>query len=188
MTEEATPAKRPVGRPRKNLESKAPDKQQPKNQYKMRAKPNWETVDPFSETSPDKLHIPPGLLPDGLSFQWVTDSALGQPEPRHRGEFEKGGWTPVHQEDFEGALNGMFMKKDDPGEINVGGLVLMARPKELTEKATKVEKRRAFEQVAIKEQALRGGDLPVSLDAQHKTALGYNRINKSVERIEIPDK
>lgn len=187
--DEAPVVKRGPGRPRKNpsVEREAVREPVSSKQYKMRAAPNWETVDPNSTDSPDRLRINPDLIPSGMSAMWVTDTVLGQGVPQHRSEFERKGWTPVHQDDFEGQFNGMFMPKGADGEINVEGLVLMMRPKEMTAKAEKADKRKAYEQVAIKEQALTGGDMPISLDPRHRSATDTNRIRRSVERIEIPD-
>ena len=184
MTEES-PIKRGRGRPRKHP---LPPKQEsaPKG-YKMRASPNWDTVDPSADDTPDRLRIPSGAIPDGLEAQWITDSIYGQSMPQHRAEFEKKGWTPVHQDDFDGHLDGLFMVKGQSGEINVDGLVLMVRPAEYSEKARLKERRRAMEQVAIKEAALTGGELPITLDARHPSAVKSNRISKSYERIEIPE-
>jgi len=183
------PVKRGPGRPRKNpLPPKVEPKVEAKTQYKMRAKPNWETYDATTEDTPDRLRIDRSLIPEGMDLQWVTSEVFGQPDPQHRADFEKKGWTPVHQDDFNGQFNGMFMPKNAPGEITVHGLVLMARPLEFSERARKLDRRRATEQVMIKEQALRGGDIPVSLDSRHPTAVNTNRISKSYERIEVPDK
>lgn len=188
MTEE-TEVKRGPGRPRKVMAPKVEPKQESKRSV-MRAKPNWDDVDPNAEVSVDRYKLPREFLDKWreYSFQWVTHSVFGQEDPQHRGVFEQGGWTPVHQDDFDGELNGRFMKKHDPNEINVGGQVLMARPRYLTEKALAADKRAARDQVLIKEQALRGGDMPVTLDARHATAINSNRISKSIERIEIPEK
>lgn len=175
------------GRPRKNPAVEREVKREQNPSLKMRAKPNWENFDPTDTDTPDKLHIPAHLVPPGMSLQWVTDSVLGQPFPQHRAGFEKKGWTPVHQEDFDGQLDGMFMGKGVDGEIKMTGMTLMARPKELTERAKKKDRREALEQVAVKEQALRGGDMPGVLDSTHPSAVGFNRINKSVERIAIPE-
>lgn len=178
--------KRPRGRPRKNPVEREVVRE-PVKTWKMRATPNWETVDPAAVDSPDRLRINKDLIPDGMSALWVTDSVLGQGVPQHRAEFERKGWTPVHQDDFDGQFNGMFMPKDRQGEINSDGLVLMMRPKQMTDKAELSNKRKAYEQVAIKEAALTGGDIGVTLDAQHPSAKNSNRIRKSVERIEIPE-
>lgn len=162
-------------------------KHEPKPSLKMRAKPNWEGIDVTEADTPDKLHIPHHMVPQGMSLQWVTDTVLGQPFSQHRAGFEKKGWTPVHQQDFDGQLDGMFMPKGVDGEIRMTGMTLMARPKELTDRAKKKDRREALEQVAIKEQSLRGGDLQTTLDSQHPSAINSNRINKSIERIQIPE-
>ncbi len=173
-----------MARPKNPAVEREP-KHEPKQSLKMRASPNWETMEE-SSNSPDKQHIPPGMVPPGMAFLWVTDTVLGQDFGYHRSTFEKAGWTPVHQEDFDRQLDGLFMKRGAEGEIRMAGQVLMARPEELNIAAKKRERRNAQEQVAVKEQALRGGDLPVSLDSQHPSAVGFNKINKSFERIAIP--
>ncbi len=187
FTKQPPTVKRGPGRPRKSVEPKTEAKAAPKVYPKMRAAPNWATVDPNEADAPDRLHIDRSLIPDGMDLLWVTSEVFGQPDHQHRAEFERKGWTPVHQEDFDGRFDGMFMKKGDPAEINVRGLVLMARPLELTKKAKAREKRAAREQVEIKEAALRYGDLPISLDARHPSAVNSNRISKSYERIAIPE-
>jgi hypothetical protein len=183
---EETEVKRGPGRPRKVLAAKPEEPAAPKT-FKMKAKPNWEAFDPTEEDSPDKLHIDPKKVPEGFSLQWVTDSVYGQSMSQHRSGFERKGWTPVHQEDFDGVFDGMFMPKGAPGEIMNEGLVLMARPSELSDRARKIERRAALEQVHIKEQALRGGDIPISLDARHASALQTNKIGKTYERLPIPE-
>jgi len=175
-----------VGRPRKiQPDAVVVENKEPKR-FKMKAKPNWDHIDASDESTPDRLRIKPELIPEGYSFQWVTDSVYGQGVPQHRADFEKRGWTPVHQEDFDGQFDGMFMPKGAQGEIGVEGLVLMARPIEFTIKAERIDHKRAREQVMIKEQALRGGDIPITLDARHPSAVSTNRISKSYERLEIP--
>lgn len=187
--DEVIQPRRGPGRPRK-YPPKAEVKQEPKSSPKLTVKPNWESLDPLGdvEDTPDKLRIDKSLIPEGFDLLWVTSEVFGQPEPGHRADFERKGWTPVHQADFQGQFNGMFMKKDSPGEINVHGLVLMCRPLEYSIRAKQKDRRAALEQVMIKEAELRGGNIPVSLDAQHPSAVNTNRINKSYERIEIPDK
>lgn len=150
----------------------------------MKAKANWEDMDPAGERI-DRFHIPDGLIPEGMSLQWVTDSVMGEQRPQDRAEYEKKGWTPVHQEDFGARFDGVYMPKGAEGEINSGGQVLMARPVEYTEKARRHELQKAREQVSIREAALRGGDIPgVSFDTRHETV--SNKVNRSFERVAIP--
>jgi hypothetical protein len=191
QTEQPVPP-RPRGRPRKNplpVMEREPMREEVKtNVLKMRNQPNWDTVDPSAVGTPDRLFIDPNLIPDGYTLQWVTDSVLGQGVPQHRSEFEKTGWTPLHGDDLDGQFDGMFMKKGATGEINVEGLVLMIRPKQMSEKAQSIDRKKAYDQVRIKEQALTGGDLTnVTLDTRHPSAVASNKINRSYERIEIPN-
>lgn len=167
------------------------EEKRPEKVWTMKARPNWDDIDPedFSEETPNRQHIPRHLIPDGMDMMWVTDTVLGQPFAEHRAGFEKKGWTPVHPEDFDGQFRGMFGPKAAEGEIRLEGQVLMARPLHLSLAAKKRDRRNALEQVAIKEAALTGGDMRgVTLDTGHESALRSNRINKSVERINIPDK
>ena len=180
----------PKGRPRKA--SAAPiagtNQEQVKTplRWNMKAQANWETMD-GREDSVDRFHVPANMIPEGMSLQWVTSQVYGQEQTQHRAEFERKGWTPVHGEDFDGRFDGMFMPKGQDGEISNGGLVLMARPKELTDAAHKRDLRKAREQLAIKEAALRGGDIPgVSLDTTHPSALAVTKVNRSYERVAVP--
>lgn len=152
----------------------------------MKAQANWEVMD-GRDDSVDRFHIPKDMIPEGMSLQWITSQVYGQEQTQHRAEFERKGWTPVHGEDFNGRFDGMFMPKGQEGEINNGGLVLMARPKELTDAAEKRDLRKAKEQIAIKEAAMRGGDIPgVSLSTDHPTALAFNKVSRSYEQVQIP--
>ena len=132
----------------------------------------------------DRLRIPRDMIPDGMDYQWVTDSIMGQPAPQRRARFEKKGWVPVPASRHDG----FFMPKGAQGEINVEGLVLMERPLEVSLRARKREEIRAIDQVRAKEAQLTGGNIPgVGLDTRHESALRNNRVRKSYERGYVPD-
>jgi hypothetical protein len=154
--------------------------------WNLKAQANWEDMDTRPENA-DRFHIPNDMIPEGLSLLWVTDTVFGQPQPQSRAEFERKGWTPICQSDLDGRFDGMFMPKGAEGEINNGGQVLMCRPKEITDVAERREFQKAREQLAIKEAALRGGDIPnVGFDTTHNSALASNKIGHSWERIAVP--
>lgn len=135
----------------------------------------------------DRLKIPRELIPDGVDMQWVTDSIFGQPQPDRRARFQRRGWQSVHTGDFEGRFD-YFMPTGYKGEISVEGLVLHCRPMEMTKQARRIDNERARQQVAIKEQQMRGGDVQgVTLDTRHQSALKTNRVSKSYERIPVPE-
>lgn len=191
MSEDIAPKRR--GRPpgSKNKPKEAPpvsEAAKAKPKYKMKAKPNWteDDIDTLPDDTPDRLRIEPHLVPEGMSLQWVTTEVYGQPMPQRRALFEKRGWTPVHQEDFDGVFDGMFMPKGADGEIKIEGMVLMARPSEMTRKARLMDKFNADEKIRIKERELLGGGLNTPLDSMHPSALKTNKIGRSMERIEVP--
>ncbi len=154
--------------------------------YKLKAGANWETNDIGPAEGIDRFHIPREDIPEGYDLQWVAVSVMGQDMPRERGSFERTGWTPVHQSDFDGKFDGRWMPKGQDNEINQGGQVLMARPLEISLKARARELRAAQEQVRVKEQALYAGDLPIT-GADHPSARKFNQVSRSVERIAIPE-
>jgi len=79
------------------------------------------------------------------------------------------------------------MPSDYEGEIEVDGLVLMARPKTWTDKAKAMDPARAFERVQIKGRQMTGGDLTgVTLVARHPIALRFNSIGRAMETVSIP--
>lgn len=179
----------PRGKPRKQkTESLTPIQQAAAKadpRHKMKARPNWD--DYVAEEAPEnELHIPADSFPDDMDLQWVAISCLGEPLNDQRSMYEQKGWTPIHQSDFDGLYDGRWMRKGEEGEITYKGLVLMARPLKYSKRAKELEFKKAREQVMVKEAALKGGDLPTSLDSQHPSALRSNIINKTIERIEVP--
>jgi len=161
----------------------------PETKWVMKARSQgWDDVPDIDLIdNPDKLHIPAEMIPEGMDMRWVVDTVLGQSFASHRSQAEKAGWTPVHPEDFDGRFDGKWTPKGSTSEIRMEGTCLMARPIELSIRAKRQDRRAALEQVAIKEQSLTGGDLNTSLDSRHESALRSNRINKSIERIQIPE-
>jgi len=123
----------------------------------------------------DKYWAPPP--PDGWDYQWKLKSVLNQDDNERIRQNEMNGWEPVplgrHPE---------LMPRGWRGDtIEVGGLVLMERPKMFTDEAREEERRLAREAVHMKEAQMkegRGGDLGPRQ---------VNRFSKSHSRIDVPD-
>lgn len=181
MTEEVqTPKRR--GRPPK---SATIEREPKRSMFKMQ--PDAGMLDPTDDNTPDRLRIPPEDIPEGVVFQWVRLSIMGQPDDRNVQFKLRNGWVPVCRGDCEGRFDYRFDTRKEGEQITMDGtLGLMYRSIDLHKKAQARELREARERVALKERALRGGDLPVSLDASHPSAVNTNRISKSYERIDIP--
>ena len=123
----------------------------------------------------DKYWAPPP--PDGWDYQFKLKSVMGQDDIDRIRQHEMNGWTPVplsrHPE---------LIPKGWTGDtIEVGGLVLMERPKLFTDEAREDERRAAREAIITKEAQMkegRAGDLG---------RRQVNRMNKSYASIDVPN-
>lgn len=167
----------PKGKPRKKAAERAPIHEP------LHAESKYQFLD---DEDDDRLKVPKELIPDGMDYQWVTDSVLGAPMPQRRARFERRAWRPVPAERHDG----IFTPKGYKGEINVDGMVLMERSIEHSNRARQKDRLKAREQVYVREQQLRGGDLgnKVAFDTQHPSAQRVNRVSKSYEKIDVPEK
>jgi hypothetical protein len=179
--------KRGPGRPKKNPEAViARDPKRPMFQVTT----DYENIDPTSLNIADKMHIPPEEIPEDVVFVWASLSTNGRPEDQNIQAKGRAGWCPVMIGDCDGRFDQRWDRKKSGEQVTYeGNCGLMWRPKVLHEKAKARELKEARLRLAIKEQQFRGGDIPgIGLDAGHPSAVGSNRINKSYERIDIPEK
>jgi hypothetical protein len=157
---------------------------------KMKARPNWESEDfvGVGMDSVDRLKVPDDILQalhrDGIALQWITRSVRGQETPQELSKMTRGGWTPIYQSDFDGILDGVFMPKGQDDVIGVDDCLLVARPVEIHNKARRAMNRDASMPLQIAEEQI-GHGIPNVTGSTHKTV--SNRINKSLERVEIPE-
>lgn len=97
------------------------------------------------------------LNPD-MDYQWVTKSVMGDDGGKTRSDFVRmamNGWTPV-----DGSRLPQYGV--EVGEINIGGLILMERPMEMSEEAREEDYVRATGQVST--QINRLNDVPDQLE------------------------
>lgn len=91
------------------------------------------------------------IIPDGWTYEWRRHTVQGQEDPAYAVQLDMKGWQPVpvsrHPE---------MMPKDYSGSTIIRkGQMLMERPQEITARARIMEKKRALDQVRIKEDQLR---------------------------------
>lgn len=137
----------------------------------------------------DKYNVPKEILARlgalGWDLQWNVDSVLGKPDPQARTAMEVQGWASVEGDMWDGLLDGMFMPKGYKGEIIVDGLVLQARPIELSQQAKKEELEAARRARFVEEAKIQAGTPDgVNLDMlnpNHGSARAKTFLNK--ERI-----
>jgi hypothetical protein len=128
----------------------------------------------------DRYKIDLTNVPSDWSYEWKRKTLLGKEDPSYEVNLARGGWEPVpverHPEMMPAGYKGHTIELD--------GMMLMERPRELTDEAKDIEKRRARAQVIAKEAQLYDtpdGTLPRDADARVKP-----RISKSMERMSIP--
>jgi hypothetical protein len=144
---------------------------------------NGRTFEDIPEEASDRLHVPPEMTPDGMTYLWVRASILGQNDPQWQRRREQTGWKPVPASRHDG----YWMPKGYDGEINVEGLVLYELPTEFVERRKLNERKRAAEQVWVREQAMRSGDaVDVAFDSTSDKGRKANRLNKQYEEIPVP--
>jgi hypothetical protein len=157
---------------------------------KMKARPNWESDDfvGVNGDGVDRLNIPKEIIDslwrDGIALQWVTKSVRGMDTPQQLSAMTKGGWTPVYQSDFDSILDGLFLSKGIDEAITVEDCLLVARPAEIQKKARLAMNRSANHPMQVTEEQI-GHGIPGVTGSGHKSV--RNTINKSIERIEIPE-
>lgn len=129
----------------------------------------------------DDFYVDPSSIPPGWDYEWKRRTTLGAEDPAYQVALMRAGWEPVpasrHPE--------MMPDRGNFSSIERKGMILMERPKEISDDVRSLELRKARQQVRQKEQQLNSApDGQFSRDhAQVRP-----KINKSYEAIPIPEK
>ena len=89
----------------------------------------------------DFLYVPKELIPDGIAIEWKRSSVLNKSDKKHTAEVWRAGWRflPSNSEGFAQHFTSFIA-----GDIfEYEGLVLMYRPKTMSDAAKKEEARKA---------------------------------------------
>ncbi len=100
----------------------------------------------------DQYHIDPNIVPQGWSYEWKRKTIYNQEDPSYQIRLADAGWTPVPA--TRDARHKAMMPTGNYATIERDGMILMERPKELTDEAKSIELRRARNQVRAKEAQL----------------------------------
>jgi hypothetical protein len=91
-------------------------------------------------------------IPDDVSLNWKRVSNKGEEDPFYLSRMREQGWEPVDPREHPDWVP--LPPGYDKPTIEKGGLILMERPKELTDEATAENKKLASRQVREAEQRL----------------------------------
>ena len=129
----------------------------------------------------DEFYIDPRDIPDGWEYEWKRRTVLGQEDSAYQVATARAGWDPV-----PASRHPSFMPMSGKhATIERKGMILMERPKEISDEARSNELRKARMQVRQKEQQLNAAP-DGQFGRQKSDGSGLVKVSKSYEPIPIP--
>jgi hypothetical protein len=129
----------------------------------------------------DEFYIDPSCIPSGWTYEWKMRTVLNQENPSYQVHLARMGWEPVPASRHPEMMPAGFTQKT----IERKGMVLMERPKEITDEARSIEMRRARQQVKAKEEQLAAAG-PGQFERSNKDA-SLVKVKKSYEPMPVPE-
>jgi len=133
----------------------------------------------------DQFYVDPRVIPDGWNYEWKRKETLGKADPAYEVSLRLKGWEPV-----PATRHPEMMPDGNGGEsIERKGMILMERPKEITDEVRQNDLRHARNQVRQKEQQLSGA--PAGQNSPFDAAndgTPLTKIRKSYEPMPVPEK
>lgn len=130
----------------------------------------------------DDFFIEQEKIPDDWTYEWKRFTVLNQEDPSYQVQLRRQGWEPVpaarHPEM-------MPVGSKDPTIIRKG-MILMERPTAITEELRQIDKKRARDQVRVKEQQL--NEAPQGQFERDNKGNKLASVKKSYEAMPVPDK
>lgn len=139
----------------------------------------------------DEFHIDIETVPEGWTWEWKTEEVAGMSFASRMMEFRRTGWEEVRTR-----VRPDMMPLGTPGDepIRRKGMILMERPKVITQEFEYRQKRDAQNQVRIKEAEVHGGEAYTDRDKgfENRSAgikHGWERGIQlpSASQLEVPD-
>ncbi len=141
-------APEPVAPPRPELRA-APREEDSRARAKRRAQELREHGGAL-EDGEDKFFVDKADQPDGWEYEWKMRTVLGKEDPAYQVRLARSGWEPVpasrHPHYMPVGWQGQTIERD--------GMILMERPKEISDEARARDRRAAALQMRSKEEQL----------------------------------
>lgn len=173
MERELEATHRPAMRPEMREED-------PRMRAARRAAEIRSTMGSFDEGA-DDFYIDQSVIPEGWSYEWKRKTILGQEDPAYQVQLARTGWEPV-----PASRHPSYMPAGDKyATIERKGMVLMERPKELTEEYRAFELKNARDQVRTHKEKL--AEAPEGQFSRIAKGHQLIKIGKSYEAMPIPE-
>lgn len=160
---------------------RAPLRETPRDRAARRAAELREHRGSMDEGT-DEFWIDKEMIPDGWDYEWKRKTLLGAEDPAYQVQLARNGWEAVpadrHPEMMPSAGNYAVIERK--------GMILMERPKEITDEVRNADLRRARQQVRQKEEQLNSAP-DGTLQRKKSDGTSLTNIKKSYESIPIPE-
>ncbi len=131
---------------------------------------------------PNKYHIPPEQIPEGMSYQWNSHSVFGQVQHSTNAFMGMQGWEPVMS-----TRHPHLCPPGYDGPIIIDGQMLVERPADFTNEALQEELDKARGEVRMKEEQLYGPAPGIANQAPRQRDNGTNEFVKVKKQFERPE-
>ena len=127
----------------------------------------------------DEFYVDPSSIPEGWSYEWKRKFIMGQEDPTYQLSLIQMGWEPVPASRHRG-----MVPEGSGNTIERKGMILMERPKEITNIAQDRELSTARELVNQKEKAL--GIAPAGTFERDRKQTGVRKSFEPYQPMAIP--
>ncbi|HLY80826.1 MAG TPA: hypothetical protein VKQ70_15695 [Caulobacteraceae bacterium] len=174
-----TPSTRPD--PRGEMRANdAPHEETSRERAERRAAEIMGHLEGAMDEGADELALDNIQVPDGWTYEWKRQSVYGKSDPAYDTRLARTGWEPVPSK-----RHPAMMPKGHHGEITRDGLVLMERPKVITDRVKKLMYERARGAVRLKEQQLNEGP-PGTFERVDERGRPTAKVRTTHSPVEIP--
>jgi hypothetical protein len=149
---------------------------------KQRVSALQDQLNSLSSDSADEFYIPKEIIPDGWTYEWKRWSVLNAEDPHYINSLRRTGWDFVPSERHPELLPLNSTEKI----LLHKGMVLMERPKEVTDFFTKKNVSMAQEQIESREEQLTNPPQQGQFERSNK-GRPLTKVNKTWEKMPIPD-
>jgi hypothetical protein len=154
--------------------------EEPRAAAKKRAAEILQHIGSMDEGT-DDFYVSPSQVPDGWTYEWKRKTVYNAEDPAYQVALARTGWEPVparrHPDMMPTGWKGDTIERK--------GMVLMQRPKEITDRVLELDQRRARNQVRAKEQQLAAAP-PGTMEKEYSDPRTRPNIKKNFEAMPIP--
>jgi hypothetical protein len=170
----------PRGEMRPEMRADDPHEESSRERAARRAAEIMGHLDGALEEGADELSLDNVEVPEGWTYEWKRQTVYGKSDPAYDTKLARTGWETVPAE-----RHPSMMPKGHRGEITRDGLILVERPKVVTDRVKQIMYERARGAVRLKEQQL--NDAPQgTFERVDERGRPMARVKTSHSPVEIP--